>query len=64
MQSGTGGVSVLYKDATGVFHTYLAYARGIDMALVDYQYLDRAPKGHDEAGRGPFWVRCRDECDE
>jgi len=47
-----------------VFHTYLTYARGIDMSNVDYQYLDLAPKGHDEVGRGPLWVRRRDECDE
>ena len=56
------GVSVFYKDAQGhVFHTYSAYARGIDMMNVDYQYLDLVPKGRDEGGRGPFWVRRHDE---
>ena len=59
------GVSVFYKDATGgVFHTYSTYARGIDLLNVDYQYLDLVPKGRDEAGRGPFWVRRHDEHDE
>lgn len=56
------GISVFYKDSPGsVFHTYSTYARGIDMLSVDYQYLDLVPKGRDEAGRGPFWVRRHDE---
>ena len=55
--------SVFYKDPAGrVFHTYSAYARGIDMLNVAYHYLDVAPKGRDEGGRGPFWVRRHDEC--
>jgi len=37
------------------------YARGIDMMNVDYQYLDLVPKGRDENGKGPFWVRRHDE---
>ena len=58
------GVSVFYKDARGnILHTYSAYARGIDMMNVDYQYLDLVPKGRDEDGRGPFWVRRHDEYD-
>lgn len=56
------GVSVFYKDADGrVYHTYSTYARGIDMLSTDYQFLDIAPKGRDEGGRGPFWVRRHDE---
>jgi predicted dithiol-disulfide oxidoreductase (DUF899 family) len=56
------GVSVFYKDAKGdVFHTYSAYARGIDMLNVDYHYLDIVPKGRDEGSRGPYWVRRHDE---
>jgi len=56
------GVSVFYKDPAGsVFHTYSAYARGIDMLNVDYHYLDLVPKGRDEGGEGPFWVRRHDE---
>jgi hypothetical protein len=55
-------VSVFCKDETGsVFHTYSTYARGIDMLSVDYHYLDLVPKGRDEGGRGPFWVRRHDE---
>lgn len=56
------GVSVFYKDEAGhAFRTYSAYARGIDMMNADYQYLDLLPKGRDEAGRGPYWVRRHDE---
>jgi|SRR5437868_1496864 len=28
---------------------------------VDYHYLDLVPKGRDEGGEGPFWVRRHDE---
>lgn len=56
------GVSIFYKDRKGdIFHTYSTYARGIDMMNVDYQYLDLVPKGRNENGEGPFWVRRRDE---
>jgi len=58
------GVSVFYKDPAGrVFHTYSAFARGIDMLNVAYNYLDLVPKGRDEAGHDfpQFWVRRHDE---
>jgi len=56
------GVSVFYKDAKGkIFRTYSTFARGIDAFSVDYQYLDLTPKGRDEGGRGPSWVRRHDE---
>ena len=55
-------VSVFAKAPDGrVFHTYSAYARGIEVLMADYQYLDLVPKGRDEGGRGPFWVRRHDE---
>ena len=58
------GMSVFYKDSAGrVFHTYSAYARGIDMLNAAYNYLDLVPKGRDEAGHDfpQFWVRRHDE---
>jgi len=58
------GVSVFYKDPEGrIFHTYSAYARGIDMLNVAYHYLDLIPKGRDEASKEfpQFWVRRHDE---
>lgn len=58
------GVSVFFKDQQErVFHTYSAYARGIDILNTDYNLLDLTPRGRDEAGRGPFWVRRHDEYD-
>ena len=59
------GVSVFFKDARGrIFRTYSTFARGIDAFSVDYQYLDLTPKGRDEGGKGPFWVRRHDEYEE
>jgi predicted dithiol-disulfide oxidoreductase (DUF899 family) len=56
------GHSVFYKSAAGaVFHTYSCYDRGNEMLANHYHYLDLLPKGRDEGGRGPFWVRRRDE---
>src|SRR5207302_3560150 len=56
------GLSVFYRDDSGrIFHTYSAYARGIDIVNTAYNYLDLVPKGRDEDGRGPFWVRRHDE---
>ena len=58
------GVSVFYKDTAGhVFHTYSAYARGIDVLNVAYHYLDLVPKGRDEEGHefSQFWLRRHDE---
>jgi len=58
------GVSAFYKDESGaVFHTYSCYNRGNDQLNVHYHYLDLVPKGRDEAGRGPYWVRRHDEYD-
>jgi predicted dithiol-disulfide oxidoreductase (DUF899 family) len=56
------GVSVFVKDAKGkVYRSYSTFARGIEALNLDYKYLDVVPKGRDEDGRGPFWVRRRDE---
>jgi predicted dithiol-disulfide oxidoreductase (DUF899 family) len=56
------GLSVFFNDSDGrIFHTYSAYARGIDMVNVAYHYLDLVPKGRDEGDRGPYWLRRHDE---
>src|SRR5881394_4153625 len=57
------GISVFYKNARGeVFHTYSAYARGLDMLLGAYNYLDLVPKGRDEDALAftMAWVRHHD----
>jgi len=55
------GVSVFFKDPDGnVFHTYSAYARGIDLVNTAYNYLDLVPKGRDE--NSPLdWIRHHDK---
>ena len=58
------GISVFYKDGTGeIFHTYSSYARGLDILVGVYNYLDLVPKGRDEAEL-PWtmaWVRHHDK---
>ena len=59
------GVSVFYKDASGaIFHTYSAYARGIDMMNAAYHYLDLVPKGRHEGDSPQSWVRFHDRYDD
>jgi predicted dithiol-disulfide oxidoreductase (DUF899 family) len=58
------GLSVFFKDTEGrIFHTYSAYARGIDMLNLAYHYLDLVPNGRDEGDRGASWIRRHDEYD-
>ncbi|GAA0542230.1 DUF899 domain-containing protein [Chitinophaga japonensis] len=45
-----------------VYHTYSAYARGLDSLWGAYQWLDRAPGGRNETG-GVWWRR-HDEYDK
>lgn len=57
------GLSVFYRDPEGnVFHTYSTYARGLDILIGAYNYLDLVPKGRDEAGlpHSMAWVRHHD----
>lgn len=57
------GLSVFAKNEDGgIFHTYSAFARGLDMFNGAYHYLDAVPKGRDEDGL-PFtmaWLKRRD----
>jgi predicted dithiol-disulfide oxidoreductase (DUF899 family) len=55
------GFSVFYKDEAGtVFHTYSAYARGIEELLGTFMIMDRTPKGRNETATMD-WVRRHDE---
>ena len=61
------GLSVFYKDERGeIFHTYSAYARGLDLLIGAYNYLDLAPKGRDEDALAytMAWVRHHDRYGE
>ncbi len=61
------GISVFAKDGDGrIFHTYSAYARGLENFIGAYHLLDLVPKGRDEAdlAYGMEWVRHRDRYDD
>ncbi|SRR6266404_621425 len=58
------GLSAFYKDEAGnIFHTYSAYARGLDILIGAYNFLDFAPKGRDEEGLAfsMAWVKHHDK---
>jgi len=58
------GASAFYKDgADNIFHTYSTYARGLDILIGAYNWLDLAPKGRDEDGLAytMAWVRHHDK---
>jgi predicted dithiol-disulfide oxidoreductase (DUF899 family) len=52
------GMSALALEDGVIYHTYSAYARGLDSMWGMYQWLDRAPKGRNETG---IWWRRHDE---
>jgi predicted dithiol-disulfide oxidoreductase (DUF899 family) len=61
------GISVFCKDAnSNVFHTYSAYARGLDMLIGAYNLLDLVPKGRDEADLAftMEWLRRHDQYED
>jgi predicted dithiol-disulfide oxidoreductase (DUF899 family) len=51
------GMSAFALEDGVVYHTYSAYERGIDALWGMDQWLDRAPRGRNEAGAGPWWRR-------
>ncbi len=59
------GLSVFHKNADGIFHTYSTYARGLDILVGAYNFLDLVPKGRDEDGLkfSMAWVRHHDKYD-
>jgi predicted dithiol-disulfide oxidoreductase (DUF899 family) len=50
------GMSAFALDRGAVYHTYSAYARGLDALWGMYQWLDRAPMGRNESA-GVWWRR-------
>lgn len=51
------GMSAFVMEDGVVYHSYSAFARGLDGLWGAYQWLDRAPKGRNEAS---YWWRHRD----
>jgi predicted dithiol-disulfide oxidoreductase (DUF899 family) len=52
------GISAFVLEDGRVYHTYSAYARGVDAIWGMYPWLDRAPRGRNETGP---WFRRKDE---
>jgi predicted dithiol-disulfide oxidoreductase (DUF899 family) len=57
------GMSAFALEDGVVYHTYSAYARGLDGLWGMYQWLDRAPRGRNEAEMQAPWFRRHDEYD-
>lgn len=58
------GLSVFYRnDAGEIFHTYSTYARGLDLLVGAYNYLDLTPKGRNE-DEIMEWVRYHDRYED
>ena len=56
------GLSVFHKNEDGeIFHSYSCYARGLDLLVGTYNFLDLVPKGRDEDPASTMsWVRHHD----
>jgi len=56
------GLSVFSKKENGdIFHSYSCYARGLDILVGAYNFLDLVPKGRDEDPASTMsWVRHHD----
>lgn len=68
MHDGEGGempgFSVFYRDEAGeIFHTYSTYARGGDLLIGAYNFLDMTPKGRNEEVIMD-WMRHHDRYEE
>ena len=61
------GISVFARGDDGaIYHTYSAYARGLETFMGAYYLLDIVPKGRDEDDlpHGMDWLRLKDSYDE
>ena len=54
------GMSAFVLKDGAVYHSYSAYARGVDGVWGMYSWLDRTPLGRNESGAEP-WVRHHDK---
>jgi predicted dithiol-disulfide oxidoreductase (DUF899 family) len=51
------GMSAFIREGSAVYHTYSTFARGLDGLWGMYQWLDRSPRGRNEADGGVWWRR-------
>jgi predicted dithiol-disulfide oxidoreductase (DUF899 family) len=55
------GLSVHALSDGTIYRTYVTTARGLEIAMVYYGLLDRAPMGRNESAGKPHWIRRHDE---
>ncbi len=55
------GLSVYAVEDGVVYRTYVSTSRGLEPVMAYYFLLDRVPKGRDESGPKPHWLRRHDE---
>jgi len=55
------GVSVFLRDGNTVYHSYSSYARGPELLIGTYNYLDLTPLGRQEVGTGIGMFRHHDK---
>jgi predicted dithiol-disulfide oxidoreductase (DUF899 family) len=60
VSEGPGLSAYSLADGT-VYRTYVTTRRGLEVAMAFYPLLDRMPRGRDERGPEPLWVRRHDE---
>jgi predicted dithiol-disulfide oxidoreductase (DUF899 family) len=60
------GLSAFFKDGAEIFHTYSTYARGLDILVGTYNFIDMSPLGRNEQDlKHPMsWVRHHDKYGE
>jgi predicted dithiol-disulfide oxidoreductase (DUF899 family) len=60
------GLSAFYNDGGEIFHTYSSYARGLDILVGAYNFIDMSPLGRNEQGlkHTMAWVRHHDKYGE
>ena len=54
------GLSVFALEDGTVYRTYATTARGLEVGMAYYKLLDLTPRGRDEGGPEPMWVRHHD----
>ena len=53
------GMSAFALEDGAVYHTYSAFARGVEFLMYYYPVFDRAPEGRNEGDE--VWMRRHDE---
>ena len=65
MKSARAPACSIERRTGDIYHTYSTYARGLDILVGTYNFLDLVPKGRDEEGLAHTmaWVRHHDKYD-